>query len=181
MSHDDYWRDIPGEPLYQAHPTGKIRSKRRVINTRNKWNSYQRVSPSRELVLNKASNGYLVVSLAAEGKKRQGCVHRLIAKTFIPNPKNKPCVNHKDSNRCNNNVDNLEWVSHKENTQHAITVGRLTVAGAKSASSKVTPELYEKMLRLRREGLFLREIAEKVGLHLCTVSRAFKRGKSFFE
>ena len=69
---------------------------------------------------------YLVVSLCKENSKIKLCsVHRLVAGAFIPNPDNKPCVNHKDSNRENNNVENLEWVTHKENTKHGIEVGNI--------------------------------------------------------
>lgn len=51
-------------------------------------------------------------------------MHRLVAETFIPNPKNYPCVNHIDCNRTNNNINNLEWCTYKENTQWALKNGR---------------------------------------------------------
>lgn len=51
-------------------------------------------------------------------------MHRLVAETFIPNPKNYPCVNHIDSNRTNNNINNLEWCTYEENTQWALKSGR---------------------------------------------------------
>jgi len=58
-----------------------------------------------------------------EGKQKRMRVHRLVAETFINNPMNKPYVNHKDGNRINNNVINLEWVTPSENTQHAVNIG----------------------------------------------------------
>ncbi len=64
-------------------------------------------------------NGYLHIELSKNNKSYKFSIARLVAKTFIPNPENKPCVNHKDTNRLNNNINNLEWVTHSENTQHA--------------------------------------------------------------
>lgn len=70
-----------------------------------------------ELVLTpKVSNtGYIVVSI----NRKWTQLHRLVAEAFIPNPDNKPCVNHKDGNKLNPNADNLEWVTYKENQNHA--------------------------------------------------------------
>ena len=168
------WEDIPGETLYQAHPSGKIRSKERTIKTKNRFSTYYKKCPSKELVLNKTRGGYLVVSLAYDKKKTQGLVHRLIAKTFIPNPENKPCVNHKNSVKVDNRVENLEWCSHKENTQHAIAKGRILCKGAENPMSKFTPEIYSKICELRNNGLLIREIASEVGLHEETVRKYLK-------
>jgi len=63
--------------------------------------------------------GYYTVRIYKEGKSHTKYLHRLIAEAFIPNPDNKPEVNHKDGNKLNNSVDNLEWVTHAENMQHA--------------------------------------------------------------
>ena len=66
---------------------------------------------------------YKHVTLNINGKAKRMKVHRLVAQTFLENPENKPYVNHKDGNRSNNNVNNLEWVTPSENTQHAVKTG----------------------------------------------------------
>lgn len=75
---------------------------------------------------------YVSVQLGhfAKGKKKIKYLHRLIASYFIPNPNNKPCVNHKDGDKSNNNVSNLEWVTYSENHEHAYRVlSRKTPSG----------------------------------------------------
>lgn len=64
-------------------------------------------------------NGYLRVELIKNHKPHFLRVHRLVAQAFIPNPMNKPQINHKDGNKTNNCVDNLEWVTNQENCEHA--------------------------------------------------------------
>ena len=56
-------------------------------------------------------------------RKKYCLVHRLVANAFIPNPENKRCINHKDGNKKNNNINNLEWVSYSENMKHAYRTG----------------------------------------------------------
>lgn len=66
---------------------------------------------------------YYAVKLYKNKSKKNIPIHKLVAKTFIENPENKPCVNHKDGNKLNNNVENLEWCTHSENTKHAYNMG----------------------------------------------------------
>jgi hypothetical protein len=74
-------------------------------------------------------NGYLQVSIKINGKYTKKLVHRLVAEKYIPNNENKPCVNHKDGNKHNNNVDNLEWCTYSENELHSHRVlGKKTEA-----------------------------------------------------
>lgn len=89
---------------------------------------------------NKAGKGYLYVSLY-RGKAKQGNygVHRLVAQTFIPNPNNKPYVNHKDGNTKNNNVSNLEWVSPLENVIHAVKELKVMTAYANANKKREKP------------------------------------------
>jgi hypothetical protein len=81
------------------------------------------------IVRNKKTNRILKHSMSDTGyytvyvDKANKLLHRLIAETFIPNPDNLPCVNHKDGNKLNNNIDNLEWCTQKENNIHAKKMG----------------------------------------------------------
>ena len=71
---------------------------------------------------NKMGKGYMYVDLYTKGKRKRKYVHRLVAEAFIPNPEEKPYINHKDGNPQNNNVKNLEWCSPLENVEHASKV-----------------------------------------------------------
>ena len=72
------------------------------------------------------SDGYASVSVMYKGKRRDFFKHRLVATVFHPNPENKATVNHKDGNKLNNHMDNLEWMHHWENCYHAINTGLMT-------------------------------------------------------
>lgn len=72
--------------------------------------------------INKA-NGYLTIDLYANNKSTKVTVHRLLAETFIPNPNNKPCIDHKDGNRLNNNLSNLRWATFSQNNSRFETIG----------------------------------------------------------
>ena len=72
------------------------------------------------------NNGYFMVGLSRESRSYKHRVHRLLALNLIPNPQNLPAVNHKDGNKQNNELSNLEWCSHKENAAHAVRNGLRT-------------------------------------------------------
>jgi hypothetical protein len=80
----------------------------------------------RVLSLKKHRDGYLNVNLSINGSQKTEGIHRLVAKAFIPNPKNKPDVNHIDGNKLNNCVENLEWATKSENSKHAWDSGLLS-------------------------------------------------------
>lgn len=82
--------------------------------------------------------GYMKISLCKDGMKKHHFVHRLVAQTFIPNIENKRTVNHKDGNKQNNCVSNLEWNTHAENNKHAILNGlRPSKLGKNNLNSKI--------------------------------------------
>lgn len=116
----EIWKDIPDyEGLYQASNLGRIRSLDRIII------SSKGVSmPYKGKILSQSSDGckgYLKVKLSKNGKAKTFRVHYLIAITFLD--KKGECINHKDGNKINNNVENLEWVTYSENNKHAYDNG----------------------------------------------------------
>lgn len=96
-------------------------------------------------------NGYLAVQLNLSGKRKGFLIHRLLAEYFIPNPENKPYVNHKDSNRLNNSLDNLEWCTHQENVIHSYQEGFASNTGSNNGFSKLTENDVYEIKRLRTE------------------------------
>lgn len=121
---DEIWIPIVGHPeyegLYMISNLGKVHSTDRYVAT--KGGTYTKRS-GKLLNIHSFDTGYKYVVLSHNAFTTNALLHRLVAEAFIPNPDNKPVVNHKDGDKSNNRVSNLEWSTYQENTQHAIQHG----------------------------------------------------------
>ena len=123
----EVWKDIEGyEGLYEVSNLGRVKSLPRIVKNRYGY----RTTP--EKILAPLVSVYQTVALNNCGTKISS-IHRIVAKTFIPNPLNKSCVNHIDCNPLNNNVSNLEWVTYLENQMHSRRLGRYKESDKKSS------------------------------------------------
>lgn len=122
---NEVWKDVPEyEGLYQVSNLGRVRSLDRIVKIRHKNGCVTTRNLKGKIIklhLDIQTN-YLTVNLCVNCKSRTKTTHRLVAQTFIPNPENKPEVNHKDGNIINNNVNNLEWCTRSENEIHKYKV-----------------------------------------------------------
>ena len=122
----EVFRDVLGyEGLYQVSNYGRVKSleRKNIFYCGLRKERLERPTKEKILNYNKSNRGYLQVCLTKDGKSKTYTVHRLVAKAFLPNLKNKKQVNHIDGNKENNSIDNLEWVTSSENNKHAFITG----------------------------------------------------------
>ena len=115
------WKYVVDNPNYQVSNLGHVRSVDRLVNSKAKSQQFRM---GVNLKIFQFNTGYCYVIMQHKNRS----IHRLVAQAFIPNSDNKQYVNHKDGNKLNNCVDNLEWVTAKENTQHAIDTGLMNIS-----------------------------------------------------
>ena len=168
----EIWKDIEGyEGIYQVSNWGRVRSLDRFVNAKGNSKEFKKGIIFK---LSKTRKGYLCATLS-NGHAKKKTVHRLVAQAFIPNPMNKPQVNHIDGNKINNKADNLEWVTGKENVWHAVNNKLMYgLSGQYNSQAKLTNEQAE---QIRKEYIpYSKEynqcgLARKYGVSQCAIYR----------
>ena len=129
---EEIWCPIKGyENIYEVSDQGRVKSL--------KFGKERILKPLR------TQKGYLRVSLCKNGEHKMYMVHRLVAQTFIPNPDNLPEVNHKDEDKTNNSVQNLEWCSSKYNANFG------------TRTKRISDKCSKMVLQFTKDGEFIRE------------------------
>jgi hypothetical protein len=149
---EEVWKDISEyEGIYQVSNIGNIKSLEREVSN-NRFIGVTNVLKEKYLKPGLSSNKYMTVILSDGTKRKTFLLHRLIADSFIENDENKPYINHKDGNKLNNNVSNLEWCTASENGKHAHKIGlnyigeyakfKIKEANSKKVINEETGEVY---------------------------------------
>jgi len=122
----EIWKQIKNyEGLYEVSSLGRVKSMVKVKSGKRPSRGFY---CGKERIMNPGDNGkgYLFVNLSKNKKSNRYYVHRLVAENFIKNDERKRCVNHKDCDKSNNKLSNLEWVTEYENSIHSYNAGRLS-------------------------------------------------------
>ena len=152
------WKDVKGwEGIYQISNHGRLKSFKK--------------QKTGYILSNKNRTGtYLSVVLCKKGMKSEATrIHRLVAEAFIPNPENKPEVNHKDLNKQKDHVDNLEWMTTKENYDHAVENGVDMVSGMNKYNKYIkTKTVLQMTLKGRLIGKFINCVEAAIATGVCS-------------
>lgn len=164
LQYREIWKDVRGfEDYYEISSKGNVRSKSRVVVTKKGVN---RKLDSKIRVPVK-TKGYYSITFSKNHKWSKFQIHRLVAKAFIPNPENKPCVNHINGNKLDNKVENLEWCTYKENEKHSYEK-----LGKVSPNKKLTYKDYNSIkLEVNKVDSNKKEIAKKFNISLTHLYR----------
>lgn len=153
----EIWKDIEGYPNYMVSNMGRVKS----LN-------YNRTGKEKIMKGGKDNNDYLFIILSKKGKVKKYLVHRLVAQVFIPNPNNFSEVNHKDEDKQNNCVENLEWCSREYNINYG------------THNKRVAKTLSKPILQFTKNGEFIRkwdsatQVEKELGIYHSSITKCLK-------
>lgn len=158
---------------YVDSPTYLVSSEGVVLSTLDK----NHIPRLHTMVPKLDKDGYPVITIKVNGLTKTVKVHRLVAITYIPNPDNKPQVNHKDGCKTNNNVHNLEWNTCRENVIHSVETGlRVANKGSKHGLAKLNEaNVLDIRARYATKNITQKALADEYGVSFQTVSDVVNR------
>jgi DNA-binding XRE family transcriptional regulator len=173
----EIWKQVPEYPDYEASSLGNIRSLDKIVP---KWNApFYRKRKGKILKKSIGTNGYYYISMYKDKKQKSFKVARVIAQTFLNNPRNLPEVNHINSNRTDDRVQNLEWCNRSQNMKHAFDKGFACQKGEKNGYSKLSKKEVIEIKRLHSIGDYKqKELAKIFNISKTTIHNVIK-GKTW--
>lgn len=180
----EVWKPVIGfEDFYLVSNKSRVKSVDRFVE----YTNGKAVNHKGKLIKpNKKKNKYVNIMLCKEGVEFTKRVHRLVAEAFIPNPHNYPVINHLDLNPSNNNVENLEWCTHKMNTHHAMKLGAIPILYGADTSQAKTVYQYDLNWNLVNIWGTIKEAVNNVNgkksspSHLCNFIKQQKPYRGFY-
>ena len=170
----EIWKDIIGfEGLYKISTAGKVKSLGNGKSTNSNYKT------GKEIKTGISTRGYEKIKLFKDGKRYYFNVHRLVADNFLLNKDGKREVNHKDGNKLNNSVNNLEWVSASENQKHAYQFGlQKARKGSDNILSKPVRQLTLQGQEMRIFGS-IQEVQRELGFNTFGIIKCCKKEKKY--
>lgn len=157
----EYWIEVKGHPRYRVSTMGRV-----------KCVDYRGTDKERICGLSNDGNGYLKVHI--DGKTMK--VHRLVLESFIPNPQNKPCIDHINTIKTDNRIENLRFCTYSENNRNPLTLKHIRENASKPLLGKFGAEHHSSIpiVQLTKDGLFVKkwtatmEVQREIGIcHVC--------------
>lgn len=170
---NEIWKDVPNyESLYQVSNKERIKGVSRIIRNPLKGDC---LLEERILKYCVDKSGYPTYVLSNNKFKKTFKIHRLVAMAFIPNPENKPCVNHINGIKTDNRVENLEWCTYSENTKHAFDTGLMKMTKGNDCSWSKVSEQQVLEIRNNKGIVSYSKMSEKYEISIATISNIINR------
>tara|TARA_R110000868_G_scaffold178528_2_gene418227 strand:+ start:6963 stop:7493 length:531 start_codon:yes stop_codon:yes gene_type:complete len=174
----EIWKNVVGyEDRYMVSNLGNIKSI--FVYAQNKENKRLNIHGVRQknIYIGIDNNGYSFVILRQEGKKIKKSVHRLVAKSFLPKKENNDIVNHKNGNKLDNELSNLEWCDKRYNMIHAIEKLGIKRDGEFNPNSKYTNKQIQELIDLHNQGKSVYYCYKKLNINRTSAYRIINKTK----
>lgn len=166
----EIWKSVCGFSNYEVSTCGRVRSKQRTANT---WFGKRKVNS--KILNTRLNKGYLYVLMRNDENHLCNMkIHRLVATAFIENPNNLPQINHKDENKQNNNINNLEWCTAKYNSNYGAHIDRMKITKKNSSKNKKCVIQYDSTGKQIAKFVSIREAGRILGLDSSCISKCCK-------